>query len=70
MSPAFDWRHMVGTPERQRWQAMTREQQAEAIRRMASDGEGEQAIAARSGLSVEVIRRILAGHPAQESRQT
>ncbi len=40
--------------------ALDREQQAQAIRRLAAAGQGEHYIAAETGLSVEIIRRVLA----------
>ncbi len=42
------------------FQALDREQQAQAIRRLASSGQAESTIAAATALSVEQIRRILA----------
>lgn len=60
MSPAYDWRQMMGTPKRQRWQGMTREQQGEAIRDMARAGHDDNAVAEASGLSVDRVRQALA----------
>ena len=38
---------------------LDREQQAQAIRRLVSSGQGEHTIAHATGLSVEQIRRVL-----------
>lgn len=39
--------------------ALDREQQAQAIQRLAATGYGDNTIASATGLSVEMIRRIL-----------
>jgi hypothetical protein len=39
---------------------LDREQQADAIRRLAADGQGDRTIAQATGLSVEQVRRVLA----------
>ena len=39
---------------------MRREEQAQAIRRLANSGYTETTIAAATGLSVEMVRRVLA----------
>lgn len=39
---------------------LTRDQQAQAIRRLAASGQSEHTIARATGLSVEMINRILA----------
>lgn len=43
----------------QHFHTLDREQQAQAIRRLASLGQGEHTIAHATGLSVEQIRRVL-----------
>jgi hypothetical protein len=45
---------------RMHFHVLSREQQAQAIRRLAAGGQGEHTIAHATGLSVEFIRRILA----------
>jgi len=40
--------------------ALTREQQAQAIRRLAAMGQSETTIARATGLSVEFIKRVIA----------
>jgi hypothetical protein len=42
------------------FRALHRDQQLEAIRRLANAGQSEHTIAGATGLSVEMIRRILA----------
>jgi hypothetical protein len=49
---------------RMHFHALDREQQAEAIRRLAAAGQGEHTIAHATGLSVEMIRRVLAEQAA------
>lgn len=39
--------------------ALTREQQAEAIRQLAAAGQSETAIASATGLSVEFVRHVI-----------
>lgn len=60
----LDWRDMAD-PRRVEFARMTRGQQAEAVRRMAGEGHGEQSIAQASGLSVEAVRRVLGDQVAQ-----
>jgi DNA invertase Pin-like site-specific DNA recombinase len=38
---------------------LTRDQQADVIRRMANEGHSETTIATATGLSVELIRRVI-----------
>lgn len=45
---------------------LDREQQAQAIRRMANTGWSDSSIAAATRLTVEQIRRVLADHPRRE----
>lgn len=45
--------------------AMPWDQQATAIRRLAAVGHGDHTIARATGLSVEVVRRLLAEHEVQ-----
>jgi DNA invertase Pin-like site-specific DNA recombinase len=45
---------------RMHFHALSRQEQAQAIRRLAASGQGEHTIALATGLSVEQIRRILA----------
>ena len=45
--------------DRRNFQLLNRAEQAEAIRRMAAGGVSDQTIAAATGLSVEVVRRVL-----------
>ncbi len=40
--------------------ALDREEQIQAIRRLAAAGHGDRHIAAQTGLTVELIRRLLA----------
>jgi hypothetical protein len=40
--------------------SLDRDQQAQAIRRLAASGQGDHTIAHATGLSVEQIRRVLA----------
>lgn len=42
------------------FQALDRDQQAQAIRRLAATGQGERTIAQATGLTIEMVRRILA----------
>ena len=46
--------------------ALDRQQQAEAICRLAASGQGEHTIARATGLSVELVRRVLAGHGPEQ----
>jgi DNA invertase Pin-like site-specific DNA recombinase len=45
---------------RMHFHALDRQQQAQAIRRLAASGQSEHTIARATGLSVEMISRILA----------
>lgn len=60
---------LAGDPDTDRMRhfaTLDREQQAQAIRRLANLGWSESSIAAASRLSVEQIRRVLAElHPAK-----
>jgi hypothetical protein len=49
---------------RMHFHSLSREEQAQAIRRLAVEGRGDHSIAAATGLSVEQIRRVLAISPA------
>jgi hypothetical protein len=44
---------------REHFDSLTRSEQEAAIRRMAADGASEYGISAATGLSVEMVRRIL-----------
>jgi hypothetical protein len=50
-------------PSRLHWHALTREQQAAAIRRMRAAGMSELVIAHATGLSLECVMRVLATSP-------
>lgn len=54
-------------PARQHFHALAAEQQHEAIARLAAAGHGDHRIAHATGLSVEMIRRVLAER-AQRAR--
>lgn len=45
--------------------AMPHDQQTQAIRRLAVAGHGDHTIARATGLSVEMVRRLLAEHEAR-----
>ena len=45
---------------RMHFHALSRDQQAQAIRRLAATGQHEETIARATGLSVEQIRKLLA----------
>ena len=47
---------------------LTVEERTQAIRRMASDGHGDHTIAQATGLSVELVRRVLT--PASHTSTT
>ena len=46
---------------RMHFETLTRDQQATVVRRLAAEGFSEHIIAAASGLSVEMVRRVLGG---------
>ena len=57
----LDYARLVGNPEQDRmrhFHALDREQQADAIRRLAATGMSEHGIAHATGLSVEMVRRV------------
>jgi hypothetical protein len=47
-------------PRRMHFHSLSREEQAQAIRRLAVEGRGDHSIAAATGLSVEMVWRVLA----------
>jgi ABC-type phosphate/phosphonate transport system ATPase subunit len=49
---------------RMHFSSLDREEQAAAIRRLAATGMGDHGIADASGLSVEMVRRVLADQVA------
>ena len=51
---------MTAEPARMHFHALSSQEQAQAIRRLAASGQGEHTIAHATGLSVEQIRRVLA----------
>jgi DNA invertase Pin-like site-specific DNA recombinase len=48
-----------GLLRRRHFTALSRDEQASAIRRLAASGQGEHTIVRATGLSVEQVRRIL-----------
>jgi hypothetical protein len=54
-------------PELQDFLALSAEQQAQVIRRMAAAGWSDQGIASATRLSVEQVRRVLAPAPSKEA---
>jgi SLT domain-containing protein len=53
---------------RMHFHALDRQQQSEAIQRLAATGQGEHTIAYATGLSVEMVRRVLGEHRAHQER--
>ena len=67
----LDYARLVGNPDTNRmrhFHALDREQQAQAIRRLAATGMSEHGIAHATGLSVEMVRHVLAELTKGEGR--
>lgn len=62
---------MSGDLDRARlhFHALDREQQAQAIRRLAAAGQGDHAIARATSLGVELVRRVLANQNRRDHQQ-
>lgn len=59
---ALDYARLVGNPDTDRmrhFHTLDRQQQAQAIGRLAATGMSEHGIAQATGLSVEMVRQVL-----------